>query len=64
MFGSKPKKDIWRERVLLFPYILKREDSKHLKIEWTDSRKEDRILIKNVLLNYSKKSLVAFTTVL
>ena len=24
---------------------------KHLKIKWTDSRKEDRIIIKNVLLN-------------
>ena len=33
---------------------LKKEDSEHLKIKWTDSRKEDRILIKNVLLNYSK----------
>ena len=33
----------------------KKEDSEHLKIKWTDSRKEDRIIIKNVSLNYSKK---------
>ena len=50
----KNKKYIWRGRVLLISYI-KKEDSEHLKIKWTDSRKEDSILIKNVLLNYSKK---------
>ena len=26
-----------------------------MKIKWIDTRKEDRILIKNVSLNYSKK---------
>ena len=34
---------------------LKKEDSEHLKIKWTDSRKENRIFINNVSLNYSKK---------
>ena len=33
----------------------KTEDSEYLKIKWIDSRKEERILIKNVSLNYSKK---------
>ena len=35
---------------------LKKEGSEHLKIKWTDSHKEDRIIIKNESLNYSKKS--------
>ena len=34
---------------------LKKEDSEYLKIKWTNSRKEDRIFIKNASLNYSKK---------
>ena len=50
----KTKKEILRGILLLIPYI-KKEDSEHLKIKWTDSRKEYRILIKNVLLKYSKK---------
>ena len=33
----------------------KKKDSEYLKIKWTDSRKEYRILIKNVSMNYSKK---------
>ena len=32
-----------------------KKDSEYLKIKWTNSRKEDRIIIKNVSLNYSKK---------
>ena len=34
---------------------LKKEDSARLKIKWTDSQKEDRILINNVSLNHYKK---------
>ena len=34
------------------PLQLKKEDSENLKIKWTDPPKEDRIIIKNVLLNY------------
>ena len=33
----------------------KKEDSEYLKIKWIDSRKYEKILIKNVSLNYSKK---------
>ena len=47
----KTKKLIWRGRVMFIPYSLKKEDSEHLKIKWTDSRKEDRVIIDNFLLN-------------
>ena len=33
----------------------KKEDSEYLKIKWINRWKEERILIKNVSLNYSKK---------
>ena len=33
----------------------KKEDIKHLKIKWTDSRKYHRVLIDMFSLNYSKK---------
>ena len=46
------KKKICRGRVMLIPYSKKEEDSEYLKIKWTNSRKEERILIKNVSLNY------------
>ena len=51
----KTKKEIWRVRVLLITDSKKKEDSEYLKIKWIDSRKEERIIIKNVSLNYSKK---------
>ena len=61
----KTKKEIWRGTVLLIPYSKKKEDREYLKIKWMDTRKEDRILIKNVSLNYSKKkSISAHSTVL
>ena len=51
----KTKKEIWRGTVLLIPYRKNKEDCEYLKIKWIDTQKEDRILIKNVSLNYSKK---------
>ena len=48
---TKTQKEIWRGMVLLIP-CSKKEDSAHLKIKWSYSGKEDRVLIKNVLLNY------------
>ena len=51
----KIKKEIWRGRVLLIPYSKNKEDREYLRIKWMDTRKEGRILIKNVSLNYSKK---------
>ena len=54
MFGSKPKKKYGEGEYCWF-LTAKKEYSENLKIKWTYSRKEDRILIKNVSLNYSKK---------
>ena len=51
----KTKKEIWRGRVLLIPYSKNKEYREYLKIKWIDTRKEDRILIKNVSPNYYKK---------
>ena len=39
---------------MLIPYS-KKKDSEHLKIEWTYSQTEDKILIKIVSLKYSEK---------
>ena len=50
----KTKKEIWRRRVLLNNYS-KKIGQQHLKIKWTDLRKEDRVLIKNVSLTTPKK---------
>ena len=51
----KTKKEIWRGRVLLITYRKNKENREYLKKKWIDTRKEDRILIKNISLNYSKK---------
>ena len=40
---------------------MKKEDSEHLKIKWTDSWNEDRIFIKNLSLNYCKKRVLVPT---
>ena len=50
----KAKKDTERKSTVNF-LQKKKEDSEYLKIKWTNSRKEERILINNVSLNYSKK---------
>ena len=49
---------------MLIPYSKEKEDSEYLKIKWTNSRKEERVIIKNVSMNYKKKSFGAHTTVL
>ena len=51
----KTKMNIYRGRAMLIPYSHKEEVSEHLKIKWIDSRKEKRVLIKDVPLDYSKK---------
>ena len=61
--GQNQKRNMKR-KITVNSLQQKKEDSEHLKIKWTDSRKEDRILIKNVSLNYPKKSFGAHTTVL
>ena len=49
------KKAIWQVRVIQIPYSIKEEDSEHLKTKWVDSRKEERVLIKNVSIRYFKQ---------
>ena len=51
----KTKNEIWRGRVILITYSHKKEDSENFKIKWTDSRKEERVIIKNVSLDYTQK---------
>ena len=52
--GSKQKNKYGEEEYCSF-LTAKKEDSEYLKIKWIDPWKEERILIKNVCLNYSKK---------
>ena len=54
-FWVKTKKEIWRGRLMLIFYSHKKEDSEHLKIKWTDSQKEEMVLIKNLSLDYTRK---------
>ena len=63
MFGSNPPPKYGEGEYCQF-LTVKKEDSKNLKIKWTDSRKEDRTIIKNVSLKYFKKSFGAHKTVL
>ena len=44
------KKEICRGRLILMHYITKKEDSEGLKIKFTDSIKEERVIINNVSL--------------
>ena len=53
-FGSKLRMRYGEGQYYCF-LTVKIEDSEHMKIIWTDSLKEDGIIIKNILLNYSKK---------
>ena len=41
------KKTIWEGRVIKIPFIEKSEDSKHLKLIWINTKKEERVLIKH-----------------
>ena len=50
----KTKKQIWREREYYDYLQLKKEYGENLKIKWTYSRKEDRIIIKNICLSCQK----------
>ena len=43
-------KTIWEGRVIKIPFSEVPEDAKHLKLIWINTKKEDRVLIKN----YSK----------
>ena len=51
----KFKKAIQQGIVIQIPYSIKEEDSEHLKVKQVDFRKEERVLIRNVSISYSKK---------
>ena len=55
MSGSKKNKNMERKSTVNSLHQ-KKKDNEYLKIKWTNSRKEERIIIKNVSLNYSKKT--------
>ena len=42
------KKTIWEGRVIKIPFSEKSEDSKHLKLIWINTKKEERVLIKKI----------------
>ena len=41
------KKTIWEDTVIKIPYSEKSEDSKYLKVVWINTKKEQRVLIKD-----------------
>ena len=41
------KKTIWEVTVIKIPYSEKSEDSKYLKVVWINTKKEQRVLIKD-----------------
>ena len=41
------EKTIWEGRVIKIPFSEKSEDSKHLKLKWINTKKEERVLIKH-----------------
>ena len=45
-------KNIWESKVLKIPYSQKSEDSKYLKVVWINTKKEQRVLIKDCLKEY------------
>ena len=48
------KKTIWEGRVIKIPFSKKLEDAKHLKLIWINTKKEERVLIKNYSKEYKK----------
>ena len=51
----KVKKSIWLGRVMQIPFSDRKDDSEYTKIRYIDTKKEDKVLINNVSLYYSKK---------
>ena len=49
------KKSIWLGRVMQIPFSDRKDDSEYTKIRYIDTKKEDKVLINNVSLYYSKK---------
>ena len=51
----KTNKTIWEVRVIKIPFSDVPEDAKHLKLIWINTKKEDRVLIKNCSKEYKQK---------
>ena len=49
------KKTIWEGRVIKIPFSENSEDAKNLKLIWINTKKEERVLIKNCSKEYKKK---------
>ena len=49
------KKTIWGGTVIKIPYSQKSEDSKYLKVVWINTKKEQRVLIKDCSKEYKKR---------
>ena len=49
------KRNIWEGRVIKIPFSEKSEDAKHLKLIWINTKKEERVLIKNCSKEYKHK---------
>ena len=47
-------KVIWQGKVMRIPYINMLCDAYYLRTKWLDNKTEDRVLIKNVSLEYIK----------
>ena len=48
-------KIIWEVRVMKTPFSEKSEDAKNLKLIWINTKKEERVLIKNCSKEYKHK---------
>ena len=48
-------KTIWEGRVIKIPFSDVPEDAKHLKLIWINTKKEERVLIKNCSKEYKHK---------
>ena len=55
------KKTIWESRVIKIPFSEKSEDAKHLKLIWINTKKEERVLIKNCSKEYKHKMITVST---
>ena len=49
------KKTICEGRVIKIPFSEKTEDAKHLKVIWINTKKEERVSIKNCSKEYKKR---------
>ena len=54
----KTNKTIWEGRVIRIPFSDFPVDAKHSKLLWINTKKEDRVLIRNIPKNTNTKGLL------